>query len=347
MAELDSEHRCACRISVVVNNYNYADYLAESLDSALSQLCEGDDIVVVDDGSTDDSHRILERYREMPEVEVVIQPNQRQLTAVFNGLALASGELCVLLDSDDYLLPGYLDRLRRLAQRHPEIDLFFSDAELGGRSRDGIRSMRRVLDAMSLPEGPTGLTRWGTWAGGEFVGTPTSGLALRKSLVNRFLDVRDQLPDYMPVGSRISRLLGIPSDSHTGFRLSADGILVRGSSVLGARKYHSPTPAFHYRIHGKNAFAGLGRLARLYLRMQRSRQIAALTSRAMGAARRPFVSEILEEISQRSHPLHFRRRLRLVLNYQYAVLRAQDSWWRRLLALPKVPMHLLPAPRTQ
>lgn len=347
MAELESAHQPSCRISVVVNNFNYADYLAESLDSALSQLCEGDEIIVVDDGSTDGSHEILAGYRAHPRVEVFIQQNQRQLTTVFNGLARAKGDLCVLLDSDDYLLPGYLDRLRRMAGEHPEIDLFFSDAELGGQSKEGIRSMQRVLDAMALPPGPTGLTRWSTWAAGEFVGTPTSGLALRKGLVDRFLAVREKLPDYMPVGSRISRILGIPNDSHTGFRLSADGILIRGSSVIGARKYHLDTPAFHYRIHGRNAFAGLGKLARLYLRTQRSRQIAALTSRAMGTERKPFVSEVLEEAERRSRPLHLRRRLRLVLNYQYAILRAQDPLWRRLIALPKVPVALLAPPGTQ
>jgi len=334
-------------ISVVVNNYNYADYLEEALDSALSQLVDGDEIIVVDDGSTDGSHGILERYRDMPQVLVVLQENQRQLTAVFNGLARARGELCALLDSDDYFLDGYLARLRSLARRHPEVDLFFSEPRLGGQSTEGIRSMQRVLEAMALPEGLTGKTRWGTWAAGEFVGTPTSGLALRRNLVDRFLAVQDQLPDHMPVGARMSRLLGIPGDSHTGYRLSADGIIVRGSSILGARKYHCATPAFHYRIHGRNAFAGLGRLARLYLRTQRSGQIAVLTARAMGATRQPSIHEVLEETRQRSRPLRLQRRLRLTLNYQYAILKASDPWWQRLAALPRVALNLLPAPHAR
>ncbi len=347
MAVLNETGRPATRISVVVNNYNYADYLAECLDSALSQMHAIDELIVVDDGSNDESHEILGRYQSRAGVRVTIQQNQRQLAAVFNGLAQANGDLCVLLDSDDYLLDGYLDRLRRLSHEHPDIDLFFSSPELGGESKEGIRSMRRVLEAMALPDGPTGKTRWSTWAGGEFVGTPTSGLALRRALVRRFLAVREQLPDHMPVGQRAARLLGIPRDSHTGHRISADGIIVRGSSILGANKYHCATPAFHYRIHGRNAFAGLGRLPRLYLRLQRSRQIAMLASRAMDATRRPTVSEVLEEIDQRSRPLRFRRRLRLMINYQYALVRAQDAWWRRLAALPRVPFRLLPPPRPQ
>jgi len=347
MAMLNETDPTQSRISVVVNNYNYADYLAECLDSALSQMRERDELIVVDDGSTDQSHEILKRYESLPGVSVTIQQNQRQLAAVLNGLAQANGDLCVLLDSDDYLLDGYLERLRRLSREHPDIDLFFSSPELGGESKEGIRSMRRVLDAMALPGGPTGKTRWGTWAAGEFVGTPTSGLALRRALVERFLAVRDQLPDHMPVGRRAARLLGIPHESHTSHRISADGIIIRGSSVLSARKYHCATPAFYYRIHGRNAFAGLGRLPRLYLRLQRSRQIALLASRAMNATRRPKVSEVLDEIDQRSRPLRFQRRLRLTINYQYALIRAQDTWWRRLAALPVVPVRLLPPPRSQ
>lgn len=342
LSEADSP---TIRISVVVNNYNYAEYLAECLDSALSQMHEGDELIVVDDGSTDESHEILEGYASQAGVSVTIQQNQRQLAAVLNGLALANCELCVLLDSDDYLLPGYLERLRRLARAHPDVDLFFSSPELGGQSKEGIRSMRRVLDAMALPDGPTGKTRWGTWAAGEFVGTPTSGLALRRELAQRFLAVRDQLPDHMPVHPRAARLLGIPHGSHTGHRLSADGIIIRGSSILGASKYHCATPAFHYRIHGRNAFAGLGRLARLYLRILRSRQVALLAAGAMNATRRPRVSEVLDEIDQRSRPLHLQRRLRLILNYQYALIRAKDAWWRRIAALPGVAFRLLPPPR--
>lgn len=334
-------------LSVVINNYNYAEFLEEALDSALSQLRECDEIIVVDDGSSDESHEILQRYEQLPQVQTFIQQNQRQLATVFNGLERASGDLCVLLDSDDYLLEGYLARLRELARKHPEVDLFFSEPELGGQSEEGIRSMRRVLDAMALPEGPTGTTRWTAWASGEFVGTPTSGLALRRPLVERFLAIRDQLSDRMPVGKRIARLLGIPGDSHTGYRISADGILVRGSSILGARKYHCTTPAFHYRIHGRNAFARLGRPARLYLRMKRSRQTSLMTARAMDRARRPLVEEVVEEVRQRSRPLRLKRRLRLVATYAYALLRATDPFWRRVLALPRIPFYLLPSPRAQ
>ena len=58
-------------LSVVVNNYNYAPYLAAALDAALAQLREGDELVVVDDGSTDDSLAVLASYRGRAQVKVL------------------------------------------------------------------------------------------------------------------------------------------------------------------------------------------------------------------------------------------------------------------------------------
>jgi glycosyltransferase involved in cell wall biosynthesis len=330
LAMLNAEQRTDIPLSVVVNNYNYADFLPQALDSALEQMAPCDELIVIDDGSSDGSQEILQDYGARANVTAVFQSNQRQLAAVLNGLELARGELCVLLDSDDYFLDGYLERLRGLVREHPEIDFFFSAARPGGQAARHVESVERLLAAMAFPDGPTGRSRWSTWAGGEFLGTPTSGLALKRSLVDRFVEARDDLQDHMPLGDRMSRLLRVPPTSHTGYRLSADGILVRGSSILGARKYHCAAPAFHYRIHGGNAFAGLNRVARLYLRMHRSRQIARVTARAFGIDRPPSVAEVIEEARQRSLPLRLRRRLRLALNYAGAVLRARDRWRHRL-----------------
>lgn len=154
------------RLSVVVDNFNYAQYLREVLDSVLPQLAPGDKLIVVDDGSTDASPEILAEYAQLPQVKVLQQANQGQLTALFNGLEAASGELCLLLDSDDYFLPGYLQRLRVLAKAHADIEFFFAATKLGGESLAGVRRMHATLAAMELAEGPTGASRWSTLAGG-------------------------------------------------------------------------------------------------------------------------------------------------------------------------------------
>jgi glycosyltransferase involved in cell wall biosynthesis len=316
-------------LSVVINNHNYAQYLREAVDSAVAQLAPGDEVVVVDDGSTDESQAVLSSLRRVPQVRVIEQENQGQLAAVFNGLAAARGDVCLLLDSDDYFLAGYLARVRTLFQHHPAVDFIFSAPFVAGASAHAVDSIQRTVSAMALPEGETGLTRWGVWVAGEFVGTPTSGLALRRSLAERFLKVRHQLPDYFPLNRHIRKWL-VSTDRHTATRISADGLLVRGSSICGARKYCCNEPGFYYRIHGSNAFATLGRVARIYLRMSRSRQVARLACAAFQLRSPPTVEEVLSEARQRSVPLRWRRRARLTVNYQWAVWLAEGGLWVKL-----------------
>lgn len=327
-------------LSVVINNYNYAEYLPKALDSALAQLGPGDEIVLVDDGSRDESRVILDRYRGRSDLRIFEQANQGQVAAVFNGLAESRGDLCLLLDSDDWFLPGYLERVRQLSVANPEVALFFSAPVLGGSSEEAVAITRAIFEAMALPEGETGVSRWGTWIG-EFVGTPTSGLAVRRSLVDRFLAVSDQLPDHWPVDDRLLPWLGTSHERHASLRLSADGIIVRGSSILGVRKYYCSEPGFFYRIHGGNAFATLSPMARKYLNVHRGRQICRITAAAFDVPTHPAVQDVVAEVRQRSRPLHWRRRLRLTLSYQIVVLRAKGSWRQRIVGQWVVLRHFL------
>lgn len=328
------------RLSVVMNNYNYAAFLPEALDSALAQLSPGDEVVVVDDGSSDESRTVLARYGDRSGLRVIEQENQGQVATVFNGLAASRGDLCLLLDSDDAFLPGYLNRVRHLSQASPWVELFFSAPVIVGSSAEGVASTKAIFEAMALPEGETGVSRWGTWIG-EFVGTPTSGLALRRALVERFLAVRDQLPDEWPVDDRLLPWLRTSHERHAAFRLSADGIIVRGSSILGVRKYYCSEPGFYYRIHGGNAFATLGPVARGYLNLHRGRQICRIAAAAFEVPTEPTADEVVAEARQRSRPLRLRRRLRLTLSYQVMLLRARGALWKRLVWQAVVLRHFL------
>ena len=323
-------------LSVVVNNYNYADYLREALDSVLAQLEKGDELVVVDDGSTDKSREILVGYIDAPGVTIIEQENQGQSAAIFRGLARARGDLCLLLDSDDWYLPGYLKRIRQLAHAHPEAALLFCAYQIGGDNHAGVRHMQTMQTRMVLEEGVTGVSRCSTLVTGEYLGSPTSGLALRQSLVGQLLQAQERIPDYMPIHPRLARWLGFPSGSHTAVRLAADGIIVRAASLAGYNKYFASEPGFFYRIHGSNAFASISWLGRQYLRAQRSRQVVRLTAGALGVEGKPTLAEVTQEAAQRSRPRRLRRRLRLRLNYVLAVLVACGDWWRKPGAVRQV-----------
>ncbi len=90
-------------VSVVVNNYNYARFLREAIDSALAQTYVPLEVVVVDDGSTDESRDVIARYGNR--ITAVLKENGGQASAFNAGFAAARGEVVIFLDADDALLP--------------------------------------------------------------------------------------------------------------------------------------------------------------------------------------------------------------------------------------------------
>ena len=95
-------------VSVVIDNFNYGRFLGDAIDSALAQTHEPLEVVVVDDGSTDDSRAVIERYgaRVVP----VLKENGGQGSAVNAGFAAGSGDVVLFLDADDLLAPTAAER---------------------------------------------------------------------------------------------------------------------------------------------------------------------------------------------------------------------------------------------
>jgi hypothetical protein len=92
--------------SVVIANYNYGRFLKDSIESVLVQDYPAAQLIVVDDGSTDNSREVIESFGDS--VEAVYKSNGGQISSWNLGLSKASGDLIVLLDSDDLLAPGAL-----------------------------------------------------------------------------------------------------------------------------------------------------------------------------------------------------------------------------------------------
>jgi glycosyltransferase involved in cell wall biosynthesis len=106
------------QVSVIIPTFNRARYLAEAVDSVLAQPFRDYELIVVDDGSTDETPQLLTGYGHA--IRVLRQDNQGVSAARNAGLVVARGELIAFLDSDDLWLPGKLYRQVEFFSLHPD-----------------------------------------------------------------------------------------------------------------------------------------------------------------------------------------------------------------------------------
>lgn len=105
-------------VSVIIPVYNGELYLTEALDSVFAQDYRPIEVIVVDDGSTDETAAVAKRYSR---VHYLHQPNQGQATARNAGLSYCTGDLIALLDADDLWVPGKLSMQAAYLESHPEV----------------------------------------------------------------------------------------------------------------------------------------------------------------------------------------------------------------------------------
>lgn len=125
-------------LSLVIPVYNVAPYLRQCLDSLCAQTRPVDEIVVVDDGSTDDCPAILAEYAaRMPQLRVVRQENGGLSAARNTGMAHATGRYLAFVDSDDFVAPQMYERLLAMAQADDlDVALCNADYHFEGREPD-------------------------------------------------------------------------------------------------------------------------------------------------------------------------------------------------------------------
>ncbi len=111
-------------ITVVIPAYNSARFIAETIKSALNQTLPPDEVLVIDDGSTDATGDIAKSFG--PPVRVIRTPNRKVSAARNRGTLEATSEWIALLDADDLWEPNKLERQMQELDRHPGADLCYS-----------------------------------------------------------------------------------------------------------------------------------------------------------------------------------------------------------------------------
>jgi len=116
-------------VTVVIPSYNHGRFLGQAIGSVLDQTHQHLELVVVDDGSTDDSREVLSAIRD-PRVRVELQANAGAHAAINRGLSLAQGELLAILNSDDRYRPDRLARAVAAYEGRPGLGLWGSYLDL-------------------------------------------------------------------------------------------------------------------------------------------------------------------------------------------------------------------------
>jgi len=96
-------------VSIIINNHNYQHFVGQAIDSALCQTYHHIEVIVVDDGSTDNSREAIDSYGK--EIVTVFKPNEGQSSTFNAGFARSSGEIICFLDADDLFLPNKVQEI--------------------------------------------------------------------------------------------------------------------------------------------------------------------------------------------------------------------------------------------
>jgi glycosyltransferase involved in cell wall biosynthesis len=212
-------------LDVVITNHDHGRFLGAAIDSALGQTLSPGRVVVVDDGSSDDSRSVIARYGDR--IVPVLKANGGQASAANAGFALTRGDVVLFLDSDDVLEPFAAERITAVFRDRPDLAR--------------VHFHLAVIDAAGNPTGqvnppahlclPSGDTRAATlrtpfdqpWA--AMSGNAFSAAVLRQ-------------------------LLPAPE----GQRVGADWYLVHVSSLYGPVAAID-APLARYRVHDRNGYA--------------------------------------------------------------------------------------------
>jgi glycosyltransferase involved in cell wall biosynthesis len=221
-------------VSILVSNYNYARFIGESIQSVLDQTYCNIELIICDDGSTDESVSVIEDYQQKdPRVRLIRKANGGQASGFNAAFAASRGEIIALLDSDDRFLSHKVERI---------VADFQANAEAGFGVHRVIRTSadrrRQGVWPMSNPL-PNG------WYGSRLLQDggilpfmpPTSGLSLHRDVAERIFPLPLEKPLVSCPDQLITRLAPLITN------------VTREDEALS-----------EYRLHGENSY-GLDRVS--------------------------------------------------------------------------------------
>lgn len=289
-------------VSVIVPAFNAAATLAETLESILAQTYDAIELIVVDDGSTDDTAAVARSY--IPRLQYVHQPNSGGAAVPRNtGLESSNGEFLAFMDADDLMTPDRLERQVDFLQRHPQAGIVFSDyqniSDNGGYPTSHFSTCPKLVDLLGGREEVV-LSEVGELLAEENFGI-TSAFLMRRRLL-------DLVPGFEPT-------LHACEDFHFYYRLARHtpvglinriGMLRRlhDSNMSGdpVRMFSAGTQAYSMLLEDERDAAARAALTRYIARCWSDWARLEADNRRIGTALRYYA----RAISRDSSPRHLR-----------------------------------------
>ena len=185
MAAVPSTQAGRALVSIIIPNYNYARYLRIAIDSALGQTYAPVEVIVVDDGSTDNSREVIESYSDR--ITPIIKANGGHGSALNAGYAASRGEIVIFLDADDELMPDAVEQVVKawrpaVAKAQFQLEMVDENGQPLG--------MRVPTFNDYLPEGDI---RDRIARIGEYPSSPSSGNAYSRAALERLMPMDEIL----------------------------------------------------------------------------------------------------------------------------------------------------------
>lgn len=222
------------RASVLINNYNYGRYLKSCVESVLNQTYDAIELIIYDDGSTDESLAVLQEYKGC--IQVITDsnygktPNLNQMHAVHRAFEKSTGDVILLLDSDDFFKLDKVEKIIGMFKSNPSIGVIQHPLEVVNTNEETTGRIEPVLKEVEDPI----QTIYATSNIFHYF-SMTSGLAFRRSFLEKHLPLKE--------------------DSYSKICVDARLMLIAAFDTAIATIC---SPLAYYRRHGENEWGNIG-----------------------------------------------------------------------------------------
>ncbi|MGI9192840.1 MAG: glycosyltransferase family 2 protein [Chitinophagaceae bacterium] len=143
-------------ITVYITNYNYGRFIQQAIESVLQQTCRDFELLIIDDGSSDNSLAIIQQYKSLPNVKIILQQNIGLNASNNVAIHHAKGKYLIRLDADDYFDRAALGVMSSILESDEQLGLVFPDYFFVDEVGNRIGSHRRHLfdDEVTLYDQP-------------------------------------------------------------------------------------------------------------------------------------------------------------------------------------------------